>query len=279
MTLCNAKLNLYLKIMGKREDGYHLLNMINVPISLYDEMDISIERGEEGLVQNFSPSISCDLEKTTIYKAYKILKNFLPPSLLITVSIKKNIPEGSGMGGGSSNAAFFIKDIIQRFNIPLTERFLSEIANNVGADVPFFIFNRPAFLEGIGEKIYPYKTFPRLKFVVIKPDFSINTAWAYSLVKEIFPPDKNFKGDGIEFNELVHIMDNDLEKVVEEKYFEIKKIKNFLYNNNAFKAMMTGSGSAVFGIYREEDKLEEIILKAKTVFPAYKIFETSIIGA
>lgn len=278
MIYCNAKLNLYLKIVGKREDGYHLLNMINVPISIYDEMEIEIKKGSGNLIQNFNPNINCLPEKTTIYKAFCLLKNFLPDDIDIVVNIKKEIPEGSGMGGGSSDSAFLIKYLVEKYKIVIDNNMRGEIANKVGADVPFFIFNKPAYLDGIGENVYPYKSFPRLSFIIIKPDFSINTGWAYSCVKNFSKEDRSLKKESLGIDEILALMENDLEKIAEEKFFQIKKIKKFLYNNNAKKAMMTGSGSAVFGIYREEE-IEEAFFKAKKAFPEYRIFKAHTIGA
>ncbi len=278
MIFCNAKLNLYLKILGKRDDGYHQLNMINVPVSFYDEMNIDIYPGDSKLVQNFRPELSCSYDKTTIYKAYMLLKTFIPENITIEVSVKKIIPEGAGMGGGSSNAAFFINELVKRFNIKLTEELISKIAFQVGADVPFFIYNKPAFLEGIGERVFPYRAFPTLNLLVIKPDFSVNTKWAYSLVKCYSQPD-DFNKDIMTQKELLTIMTNDLEKPVEEKYFEIKKIKNFLYNNDALKAMMTGSGSSVFGIFKSCNDLDRAYLKAEKTFLNYKVIKAKTIGA
>lgn len=279
MIKSNAKLNLYLKIVGKRADGYHLLNMINVPISIFDEIKIDIKKGSGQLTQRFTPPINCLPEKTTIYKAYELLKKFIPKDLDIIVDIKKVIPEGSGMGGGSSNSGFFIKKLAELFSIKIEDELLLEIANKVGADVPFFIFNKPAYLEGIGEKVYPYESFPSLKFLIIKPDFSINTAWAYSCVKELSQQDDSFKKNRLSKEDLIKIMENDLEKIVEKKFFQIKKVKDFLYNNYSVKAMMTGSGSAVFGIFEEEGVIEEVFLKVKKTFPEYKIFKAHTIGA
>lgn len=278
MIKCNAKLNLFLKIVGKRDDGYHLLNMINVPIDIYDEMEIEVKKGIGSLIQKFSPDISCLPEKTTIYKAFCLLKKFLPNDIDIIVNIKKEIPEGSGMGGGSSDSAFFISYLSELYKIKIDDNMLSDIANNVGADVPFFLFNKPAYLDGIGENVNPYKSFPRLSFLIIKPDFSISTGWAYSCVKNFSKENSFLKKESLGYDEILTLMENDLEKIIEEKFFEIKKIKNFLYNNGARKAMMTGSGSAVFGIYREE-VLEYVYSMAKGTFPDYKIFKAHTIGA
>ncbi|MCX7990839.1 MAG: 4-(cytidine 5'-diphospho)-2-C-methyl-D-erythritol kinase [Proteobacteria bacterium] len=279
MIYCNAKLNLYLKVVGKREDGYHLLNMINVPISIYDRMEIDIKEGEGRLIQKFEPPVNCIPEKTTIYRAFQIMKKFLPEDINIVVNIEKVIPEGSGLGGGSSDSAFFIKKLAEVFKIEIDNNLIFKIANQVGADVPFFIFNKPAYLEGIGEMVYPYKSFPALNFLVIKPDFSINTGWAYSNVRDFSLPNDTFKQDYIKAEDIFRYMENDLEKIAEGKFFEIKKIKNFLYNNDAKKAMMTGSGSAVFGIFEKEDVIKDVFLEAKKTFPEYKIFKAHTIGA
>jgi len=280
--LANAKLNLYLKIVGKKENGYHLLNMINVPISIYDEIEIEITPSKEtALSQSFSIQLDCPFEKTTIYKAFNLLKKHISFSEKFFVSIKKNIPTGSGMGGGSSDAAAFIKLVLENFGLNLTETLMTEIANEVGADVPFFLLNKPAFVEGIGEHVTVFDSFPLLNFVIIVPDFAISTKWAYENFKMTLTKKEDdiiIKNSQLNKDLLLKIMDNDLEKPVLLKYPIIGDIKKFLENNGALRAMMTGSGSAVFGVFDDEVKAEEAYLASKSRFSGYKIFNSKTIG-
>lgn len=274
----NAKLNLRLSIIDKLPNGYHLLEMINVPISLYDEITLN---PFTQFTQFFDPPIDCPPDKTTIFKAYELLKNWIG-DINVSVKIKKVIPSGAGMGGGSSDAGFFIKYFLDNKNITIDDKMLKEIAVKVGADVPFFLYNKPAIVKGIGEKIIPFKKFPSLYFVIIVPDFSISTAWAYSNVK--LPLTKNKHNSILNISELseeqlINTMKNDLEMVVENEFTVIREIKGLLLELGARKAMMTGSGSAVFGIFQDIDLAERASKEAKMVYNKYKIYTCKTLGA
>lgn len=280
--MANAKLNLMLRIVGKKQNGYHLLQMINVPISLYDELDVKIEQSNETKIkQIFSVPLDCPLEKTTIYKSFMFLKRYITDPHKIIVNVKKNIPMGSGMGGGSSDAAFFIKKLCQRFHTKITDGMLSEIANEVGADVPFFIYNKPAFVEGIGEKISTFKSFPQLYFVVVTPDFTISTKWAYENVKMPLTKENDdiiIKNSKMDLELLLQLMENDLEKPVKERYPVITEIKESLRANGALKAMMTGSGSAVFGVFDNVRCWETAFKRVRDKFKLYNVLKCDTIG-
>lgn len=280
--LANAKLNLYLKIVGRKDNGYHLLNMINVPIDIYDVVYIETVASEESeIFQAFSTPIDCPLEKTTIAKGFELLKKHTGFTQKFLVNVEKNIPMGSGMGGGSSDAAVFINYLLRVSKINLTDKLIIEIANKVGADVPFFLFNKPAFVEGIGEKVTTFSSFPKLYFVIIVPDFAVSTKWAYENFKMALTKkedDINIKNLQLDKDLLLNIMNNDLEQPVLVKYPVIGEIKSFLEKKGALKAMMTGSGSAVFGVFEDELFAESIYLEAKTNFVNYKVFKSKTIG-
>jgi len=276
----NAKLNLMLKIIDKLPNGYHLLEMLNVPISISDE--IYIEFSGNKLEQIFNPPLDCSLEKTTIYKAYQLISSWLGFMPAIKIVVNKHIPSGSGLGGGSSDAGFFIKFIAEHFGINLDQQKISEVANYVGADVPFFIYNKPAIVRGIGEKVFTLNNFPKLLFLLIVPDFSISTSWAYSQVKlELTKKEEhsNLKYSNIDLDSLKNLMHNDLEAIAERQFPAIIDLKNFLKTNGAEIAMMTGSGSAVFGIFENIEKAKAAESKTKLVFNTYKTFICHTIGA
>jgi 4-diphosphocytidyl-2-C-methyl-D-erythritol kinase len=276
----NAKLNLILRIIDKRPNGYHLLEMLNIPISIADE--IYLDFSGDGLEQTFNPPLDCSLEKTTIYKAYQLISSWLGFKPGIKVVVNKHIPSGSGLGGGSSDAGFFIKYMTEHYGVNLNQQKITEIANYVGADVPFFIYNKPAIVKGIGEQVFPLNNFPKLLFLLIVPDFSISTSWAYSQVKLKLTKKEehsNLKYSNIDLNTLKNIMHNDLEVIAERQFPAIIDIKNFLMTNGAEIAMMTGSGSAVFGIFENMEKAKEAELKTKLTFNAYKTFICYTIGA
>lgn len=277
----NAKLNLRLKIIGKLTNGYHLLEMINVPVTIFDEIQVSYEELPV-LVQFFDPPLDCADDKTTIFKAYNLLSSWVGRPFSLNVKIKKIIPSGSGMGGGSSDAAAIIKVVSKKYDLKIDESRMEEIANKVGADVPFFLYNRPAFVEGIGEKITVYHKFPHLYFVVVVPDFSISTKWAYSQVnlpltnKNI---NSNLKSSEMCLDRLMEAIENDLERIAEKAYPKINEIKSFLLKTGAQVAIMTGSGSAVVGLFVKESHMARSFEKCKDAFLNYKVFSCTTIGA
>jgi 4-diphosphocytidyl-2-C-methyl-D-erythritol kinase len=276
--LANAKLNLLLRIVDKLPNGYHQLEMINVPIELYDEIAIKPNKQFE---QIFYPPLDCPYNRTTIFKAYDLLKNWFG-DVNLKISVKKQIPQGSGMGGGSSDAAAFIKYVINKKNKSLDKKMINEIANKVGADVPFFLHNRPALVKGIGEEVFPFLKFPELNFLIIVPNFSVSTAWAYGQVK--LPLTKNTLNSILNISEineelLYNIMENDLEPIVEKEFPAIIELRKFMISLGAKKAMMTGSGSAVFGIFKDKESAEFASIKAKETFKSYKVFICKTLGA
>lgn len=280
--LANGKLNLYLKVIGKKSNGYHLLNMINVPIDLYDHITLETTHSNSPYIkQSFSLPIDCPLEKSTLYKAFEFAKRHINLKHGYVVTVEKHIPMGSGMGGGSSDAAVFLKEILKDYTVDFNEVLLSEIAHMVGADVPFFIYNKPAFIEGIGEKITILNDFPTLYFVIVVPDFNISTRWAYENFKLPLTKEKdniNIKNSKIDLFLLLEIMENDLEKAVVKSYPKVLEVKNFLESTGALKAMMTGSGSAVFGLFDDMAVWEKAFITAEKFYQGYKVFKCKTIG-
>ncbi len=280
--LANAKLNLYLNIVGKNKKNYHLLEMVNVPVDIYDEIEMEFKEASlTCLNQSFFPPIDCAVEKSTIYKAFSVLKKYIAEPISVAVSVKKGIPAGSGMGGGSSDAAFFIKLLCEKFSIKMTQKLIDEISERVGADVPFFLFNKPAFVYGIGEKVSPYHNFPLLYFVVVVPHFSVSTKWAYENFKMALTKngdDINIKNSKPDLTTLLKVMKNDLEGVVAARYPVIGEIKGFLAEKGALKAMMTGSGSAVYGVFDNLADCEAAYRAARDKFLSYRVYLCKTIG-
>lgn len=247
----NAKINLGLHILNRRDDGYHDIETLMLPISLCDALEfIPSDK------TNFTLSgIDLDIppEKNLCIKAYQLLssKFTLPP---IAIHLHKVIAAGAGLGGGSSDAAFMLKKLNSYFNLTLSDKELIDLANQLGSDCPFFIYNSSCIATGKGEIIEPFSFSKNLfKVVVVHPGIHINTSWAYSMAKPYSnrPSLKSIlssKDPGIWKNEL----ENDFEKIVFTKYPEIKELKDKLYDMGALYASMTGSGSAVFGLFNED---------------------------
>lgn len=249
-----AKINLSLDVMRKREDGYHELCMIMQTISIYDQIDI--EKDETISIKCDKQNIPTD-SKNTAYKAANEFFDYTKISGGCKINIKKNIPFGAGMGGGSSDAAEVILALNELYNTNLTEKEMCEIAVKVGADVPFFILKGTCVAEGIGEKLKSIDNNLTGCILVCMPDFQISTKWVYEnlSIKKMKTYDINTvissikKGDKITFGKNIF---NVLEDVSVNKYKEIENIKSIMKNKGAYAALMTGSGSAVFGIYDDE---------------------------
>ncbi len=257
--LAPAKLNLLLKITGKRVDGYHELVSILVPVALYDKLKISksekglevywsgrelLPKGQNNLINRAAVSF---FEKTGIRKGAKI-------------TVIKKIPVASGLGGGSSDAAAALKGLNQLWGSPLSKEDLERLALPLGADVPFFLLQRPAIARGIGEILRPIKHFPSFWYVVVSPDLMVSTAWAYKMSKfkltkkENLNRIKNF--ENVSFN-IPDMLSNDLERVTLGKYPFLYSIKTSLIESGALGALMTGSGPSIFGLFDSEKKAYE----------------------
>ncbi len=244
----NAKINIGLNVVSKRADGYHDLETIFYPVKLADALEIAdadkTEITMSGLKIDGSP------KDNLIYKAYLLLKNdFKLPGLKI--HLHKVVPFGAGLGGGSSDAAFALKSINEHCNLGLGADELKKYAAQIGADCPFFIDNCPAFASGIGDKLVAVDIdLSGYEIIIVKPRFSVSTPDAYRDIKPAMPP-FCLKGlNGVPVEEWGNIVVNDFEKTVFPKYPEIQNLKETLYRMGALYASMSGSGSAVFGIFR-----------------------------
>ena len=246
----NAKINLGLQIINRRVDGYHNIETLMLPVGIRDALEFIPSSDTSftltGNVLDILP------EQNLCMKAYKLLssKYSLPP---ISIHLHKVIPTGSGLGGGSANAAFMLIKLNTYFNLNLTTTPLIEFASELGSDCPFFIHNSPCISTGRGEILEPFQfSNNNFKIVIVHPGIHINTAWAYS---QAIPCSNRLSIKSI-INSLQpekwkNELENDFEKIVFTKYPEIKELKDKLYSLGAVYASMTGSGSAVFGLFNE----------------------------
>ena len=253
-----AKVNLALDIIGKLDNGYHELNMIMQTINIYDLIDI--EKAKDGIEIICNKKYIPTDKRNTVYKAAQLLISKYNIKNGVKIKIKKTVPSQAGLGGGSSDAAVVLKTMNQLFNLNISDNDLVNIAKDIGADVPFFIYGGTAQCEGIGEKITKLKGFKNKTILLIKPRFGVSTKEAYNLYdleKHIKHPDMNLVIKAIEqdnIKDLVLSMGNVLESVVIRKHNQIEKIKNELIVLGAEVALMTGSGSAIFSIFDDLEK-------------------------
>lgn len=248
-----AKINIALDVIGKREDGYHLLRMIMQTIDLYDIIEIEKISSEIKLKCN-KHYIPTD-ERNLAYKAAKLFKETYSIKEGVYINIVKNIPVSAGLAGGSTDAAAVLKLMNKIFNVNASSDELKKLGVKLGADVPYCIDGGTALCEGIGEKITQLKTFKNKILVLIKPPFGVSTKEVYKefdLSKVIFHPKiedliKSMQNDDIYF--VANNMKNLLENVTLRKHRVISNIKEEVKANGAIGTMMSGSGPTVFAFF------------------------------
>lgn len=245
----NAKINIGLNVVSKREDGYHNLETIFFPLKLADALEF-VEADEIKLTTS-GIQIDGAPEQNLILKAYYLLQaEFnLPP---VHFHLHKVIPFGAGLGGGSSDAAFTLRMLNDYFNIGLSSQKLEYYAAQIGADCPFFILNKPTFATGIGNKFHNIElNLSDYEIVILKPNISVSTIEAY---KNVIPRNPKFRLTEIiktPVEEWKNLIVNDFEKSVFPVYPQIAVLKQLLYDFGAGFASMSGSGSSVFGFFRQ----------------------------
>lgn len=259
LTYPNAKINLGLNVVEHREDDYHNIETIFYPIGIHDIL--SVEPSETCTDYSFSSSgihIDGDIENNLIIKAFHLLRSkYHFPA--VDISLKKQIPFGAGLGGGSADAAFALKAFNELYKLNIPDKELEELAAHLGADCPFFIKNRPVYATGIGNVFTPVKiSLKGYWMLLVKPDIHVSTVDAY---RGITPtPSKEKLTDLIKrpIEEWKDRIKNDFEKTVFEKFPKIKEIKEQIYKSGAIYASMSGSGSSIYGIFKEMPNIENL---------------------
>ena len=259
----NCKINIGLRVVRKREDGYHDLETIFYPVlGLYDELEVeaiknttqhytalhdSIQFLQEGL------AVDCPAEDNLIIKCYNRMRSRYPQIGDVRIRFKKNIPFGAGLGGGSSDAAHMVIALNEIFSLGLSKEQLAEEVRPLGADCPFFIYNTPCYAEGIGDKLTPISLdLSGLRLVMIKPNCGVSTKEAYAGIirhPEVEGQIKTALTEGASFDVMRPLLINDFEQTVFPLHSEIAAIKQRLLDAGAIYAAMSGSGSTVFGLF------------------------------
>ena len=272
-----AKINLGLDILGKREDGYHEVRMIMQTIQMYDVLEIKKKKAPGISLSENYPYIPCD-ERNLVYKAAKLLMDEFQVKGGVTIRLEKFIPVAAGMAGGSSDAAATLVGINRLFKLGLSERELMDRAVKIGADVPYCIMRGTALAEGIGEKLTGITQVPECFVLIGKPGINVSTRAAYeslNLSGIQNHPDIDGMIQDIQNGDLQGMtakMGNVFEPGIIGQYPVIQEIKDLMESHGALKAMMSGSGPTVFGIFDSQEKMNAAakILResnlAKTVF-------------
>ena len=256
VTFPNAKINIGLNIISRRPDGYHNIETVMVPIPWCDILEIVPSQGNETTLTTYGREVNCEMEKNLVVKAYRAMeKRYNLPA--VDIYLNKIIPDGAGLGGGSADAAFTLTSLNELFNIGASNAELAEIAATIGADCPFFIYNTPTLATGIGTDFTPISLdLKGYKIAVVKPQVSVPTAQAYSGVTPTIPPTPLCELINTPISQWQSHIKNDFEDSIFPLHPIVKDIKQQLIEMGAIYASMSGSGSAVYGIF-EGDKLAE----------------------
>jgi 4-diphosphocytidyl-2-C-methyl-D-erythritol kinase len=257
-----AKINWFLGVGGKRDDGYHNIASLIQCISLYD-----ILRFDHAESINIVSDLDIPMHENIMYKAACLLKEHTSCRKGANILLKKNVPVSAGLGGGSSDAAFTLLGLNELWGLGLGREKLSAIASEVGSDVPFFLNGPAALVEGKGEKTRRVKINSSVVLLLVKPSVSVSTASVYASFDKM-KSDKLTKNvvdiklfcralTRKDFSSLGEMLFNDLEEVVTRKYPVVTEIKNRLMEEGAFFSAMSGSGPSVFGVYGSRETAEK----------------------
>jgi 4-diphosphocytidyl-2-C-methyl-D-erythritol kinase len=257
-----AKINLSLKIFSRREDGFHEIETFIVPISLCDEIKIDQGDAKKGIEFRCDDTSVPDGEDNLAVRAAKTFLEATKVKSGVAIELKKKIPHGAGLGGGSSDAATTLLALNELFKTNLPREALAKMAEAIGSDVPFFIFQSAAICRGRGELVTPLKFHEQLLILLLKPAFAVPTEWAYSRwqdSREI--PGVPYAAQ--HFGDQTFI--NDLERPVFEKFVFLAQLKMWLLRQPEMgAALMSGSGSTMFAVLRSNTDVDLVAERAKS---------------
>ena len=262
----NCKINIGLRVVRKREDGYHDLETIFYPVyGLHDELEVDASEGLKDAASGYGVlgiefvqeglAVDCKAEDNLIVKCYMRMREKYPQIGNVRVRFRKNIPFGAGLGGGSSDAAHMAIALNELFDLGLSQEQLAQEVSPLGADCAFFIYNSPCYAEGIGNELSPINLdLSGLRLVMLKPHCGVSTKEAYAGIErhpEVAGEISKALHEGKSFMQMREILINDFEQTVFAVHPEIAQIKQRLLDAGAVYAAMSGSGSTVFGLFED----------------------------
>ena len=275
----NAKINLGLDVLRKREDGYHDLRMIMQSISLHDVLELTLTRTPGIRIRTNLGFLPVN-EDNLVHKAAALLFEEFGTEQGVFIDLKKNIPVAAGLAGGSSDAAAVLTGLNRMLDLKLTTEELMERGVRIGADVPFCILKGTALAEGIGEQLTVLPALPRCSILLVKPPVHVSTKYVYTHLRadELSEhPDIDGQIEALHTGDLACLsakMGNVLETVTGEKYPVIKSIENDMLEAGALAAIMSGSGPTVFGIFDNADRAEVCRNSLRRTRPSARTFLT-----
>jgi 4-diphosphocytidyl-2-C-methyl-D-erythritol kinase len=276
-----AKINLVLRVLGKRDDGFHELCTVFQSVSLHD--DLSFEKNPKLSLTSSDPSIPTN-DSNLIIAAANLLRVRYQIDSGAAIHLEKRIPSPGGLGGGSSNAAVALIGLTSLWNIPVAADDLAEIAQQLGSDVPYFLHGGTALGTGRGEKIEAMDDFPAKFLAIVTPDIDLSTRPVFealnapNLTKDASKSILNvcrFDPKSVDF--LQTALKNDLESVVFAAFPEVERVKQTLLELGAVYAGMSGSGASVFAIF-DKDETRQTALKALEIEPSWRSFAVAAIS-
>jgi len=248
-----AKINLGLRIIGKREDGFHDIHSIFQTVGLYDEL--SLADAESTSLTCDNPAVPCG-DDNLVMRAKKRIEAETGSSANIALTLKKRIPMGAGLGGGSADAAVALRGIADFMGSVLPENILMQNAAMLGSDIPFLVRGGTALVSGRGESMIPVNWPFDFTYVIVFPGFGVSTAWAYGSI-EGYPGDggsykamtDSLLAGSLSRDEFFDALVSDFEAVVFKAHPELSKIRDSFLTHGAVKSIMTGSGASIIGIF------------------------------
>ena len=272
-----AKINLFLRVVGKRADGYHELDSVFVPVSLCDQVAIDLRHSDR-----ISIALRCDRsdipddDRNLAWRAARAFLDEYRIQAAVSIDLRKRIPAGAGLGGGSSDAGAVLRMLAAMTNQPSDDR-LAKVALALGADVPFFLDPRPARIAGVGERISPLASLPQLAIVIAAPPFEVSTA---AVFRELKPRDWSGPAPQSHLEALAAgaissaILVNDLAPVAIARHPFIGHLIDLMRSHGASAAAMSGSGGAVFGIFADSESARRAAGSAAQIEPATRFIAT-----
>jgi 4-diphosphocytidyl-2-C-methyl-D-erythritol kinase len=259
--LAPAKINCSLRILGRRSDGFHEIETLIAPISVCDEIKIERRRSKNGIeFRCDDPSVPRGDENLVVRAANVFFKKTKLTSQ-VSIELKKKIPHGAGLGGGSSDAASTLLALNELFDTKLPVQALAKMAEAIGSDVPFFIFQSAAVCKGHGELVSPTRLREQLSVLLLKPEFGVPTQWAYSQWRD----SREVPGVSYAAQEIAgQTFLNDLEHPVFEKFIFLAEVKTWLLRRpEVGAALLSGSGSTVFAVLCDNADADRLAKRAK----------------
>ena len=260
----NGKINLGLSVLNKRTDGFHNIESVVYPVPIYDALEF--HPSKKFTLSLYGMQIPDETENNIVFKTWKLLQDAyqIPP---IEIKLFKGIPIGSGLGGGSSDAASLIKCLNEYFELGLTTEILFQFAEKLGSDCPFFIKNSATLIQGRGEILKRLDLSLKGKYIVIAcPEIQVSTKEAFQEIQPSKPKIELSEAISMPIKQWQDKLVNDFERLILKKYSILKKIKSILKNEGALYTSLTGSGAAIYGIF-------DHTINVKNKFPDYFIWD------